>query len=107
MTITLRPECDIRARRTSGFNRDVFQPFCNANRRLGHFSEKLERILRLQASVDELKEISGKVLQTAPRVHSCSERLGHQKFVLTVESFELSATAERRLVTVLQIMYNV
>jgi len=55
----------------------------------------LERILRLQASAEEVgKEISGKVLEIASGVQSCSGRLGHQEFVFTYESFEPSAAAE-------------
>jgi altronate dehydratase large subunit len=47
------------------------------------------RILRLEASVDEVgKEIYGKVLEIASGVQSCSESLGHQEFVLTYKSFE-------------------
>jgi altronate dehydratase large subunit len=47
------------------------------------------RILRLEASVDEVgQEIYGKVLEVASGVQSCSESLGHQEFVLTYKSFE-------------------
>jgi altronate hydrolase len=47
------------------------------------------RILRLEASVDEVgKEIYGKVLEVASGVQTCSESLGHQEFVLTYKSFE-------------------
>src|ERR1700752_4373460 len=47
------------------------------------------RILRLEASVDEVgKEIYGKVLDIASGAQSCSENLGHQEFVLTYKSFE-------------------
>jgi len=47
------------------------------------------RILRLEASVDEVgHEIYGKVLEVASGVQSCSESLGHQEFVLTYKSFE-------------------
>ena len=47
------------------------------------------RILRLEASVDEVgKEIYGTVLKVASGVQTCSESLGHQEFVLTYKSFE-------------------
>ena len=47
------------------------------------------KILRLEASVDEVgEEIYEKVLQVASGVQSCSESLGHQEFVLTYKSFE-------------------
>jgi altronate dehydratase large subunit len=47
------------------------------------------RILRLEASVDEVgREIYGKVLEIASGAQSCSESLGHQEFVLTYKSFE-------------------
>ena len=47
------------------------------------------RILRLEASVDEVgKEIYGKVLEVASGAQSCSESLGHQEFVLTYKTFE-------------------
>jgi altronate dehydratase large subunit len=47
------------------------------------------RILRLEASVDEVgHEIYSKVLEVASGVQSCSESLGHQEFVLTYKSFE-------------------
>ncbi|MGA8622264.1 MAG: UxaA family hydrolase [Candidatus Sulfotelmatobacter sp.] len=47
------------------------------------------RILRLEASVDEVgKEIYRKVLEVASGTQSCSESLGHQEFVLTYKSFE-------------------
>jgi altronate dehydratase large subunit len=47
------------------------------------------RILRLEASVDEVgKEIYGTVLEVASGVQTCSESLGHQEFVLTYKSFE-------------------
>jgi len=47
------------------------------------------RILRLEASVDEVgKEIYDKVLAIVSGVQSCSESLGHQEFVLTYKSFE-------------------
>ncbi|MGA8438223.1 MAG: UxaA family hydrolase [Candidatus Sulfotelmatobacter sp.] len=47
------------------------------------------RILRLEASVDEVgEEIYGKVLEIASGVQSCSESLGHQEFVLTYKSFD-------------------
>lgn len=46
------------------------------------------RILRLEASVDEVgHEIYGKVLEIAAGAQSCSESLGHQEFVLTYKSF--------------------
>jgi altronate dehydratase large subunit len=47
------------------------------------------KILRLQASVDEVgEEIYNRVLDVASGVPSCSESLGHQEFVLTYKSFE-------------------
>ncbi len=47
------------------------------------------KILRLQASVDEVgKEIYHKVLQVASGEQTCSESLGHQEFVLTYKTFE-------------------
>ncbi len=47
------------------------------------------RILRLEASVDEVgKEIYGKVLEVALGAQTCSESLRHQEFVLTYKSFE-------------------
>jgi altronate dehydratase large subunit len=47
------------------------------------------RILRLEASVDEVgEEIYSKVLAVASGTQSCSESLGHQEFVLTYKSFE-------------------
>ena len=47
------------------------------------------KILRLEASVDEVgEEIYGKVLDVAAGTQSCSESLGHQEFVLTYKSFE-------------------
>jgi altronate dehydratase large subunit len=47
------------------------------------------RILRLEASVDEVgAEIYSKVLYVASGMQSCSESLGHQEFVLTYKSFE-------------------
>jgi altronate dehydratase large subunit len=47
------------------------------------------KILRLEASVDEVgEEIYGKVLEVASGKQSCSESLGHQEFVLTYKSFE-------------------
>ena len=47
------------------------------------------KILRLEASVDEVgEEIYEKVLQVASGAQSCSESLGHQEFVLTYKSFE-------------------
>jgi altronate dehydratase large subunit len=47
------------------------------------------RILRLEASVDEVgEEIYRKVLEVASGTQSCSESLGHQEFVLTYKSFE-------------------
>jgi altronate hydrolase len=47
------------------------------------------KILRLEASVDEVgEEIYRKVLQVASGTQSCSENLGHQEFVLTYKSFE-------------------
>ena len=47
------------------------------------------KILRLEASVDEVgEEIYEKVLQVASGMQSCSESLGHQEFVLTYKSFE-------------------
>ena len=47
------------------------------------------RILRLEASVDEVgDEIYRKVLEVASGEQSCSESLGHQEFVLTYKSFE-------------------
>jgi altronate dehydratase large subunit len=47
------------------------------------------RILRLEASVDEVgKEIYCTVLKVASGVQTCSESLGHQEFVLTYKSFE-------------------
>jgi altronate dehydratase large subunit len=47
------------------------------------------RILRLEASVDEVgAEIYSKVLDVASGMQSCSESLGHQEFVLTYKSFE-------------------
>ncbi|HWY52934.1 MAG TPA: UxaA family hydrolase [Terriglobales bacterium] len=47
------------------------------------------RILRLEASVDEVgEEIYRKVLEVASGEQSCSESLGHQEFVLTYKSFE-------------------
>jgi altronate hydrolase len=47
------------------------------------------KILRLQASVDEVgEEIYRKVIDVASGQQSCSESLGHQEFVLTYKSFE-------------------
>ena len=47
------------------------------------------KILRLEASVDEVgEEIYQKVLAVASGTQSCSESLGHQEFVLTYKSFE-------------------
>ena len=47
------------------------------------------KILRLEASVDEVgEEIYDKVLDVAAGKQSCSESLGHQEFVLTYKSFE-------------------
>lgn len=47
------------------------------------------KILRLEASVDEVgEEIYRKVLEVASGTQSCSESLGHQEFVLTYKSFE-------------------
>jgi altronate dehydratase large subunit len=47
------------------------------------------KILRLEASVDEVgEEIYQKLLDVASGVQSCSESLGHQEFVLTYKSFE-------------------
>ena len=47
------------------------------------------KILRLEASVDEVgEEIYKKVLEVASGTQSCSESLGHQEFVLTYKSFE-------------------
>jgi altronate hydrolase len=47
------------------------------------------RILRLEASVDEVgAEIYRKVLYVASGMKSCSESLGHQEFVLSYKSFE-------------------
>ena len=47
------------------------------------------KILRLEASVDEVgEEIYDKVLAVASGAQSCSESLGHQEFVLTYKSFE-------------------
>jgi len=47
------------------------------------------KILRLEASVDEVgEEIYNRVLDVASGVPSCSESLGHQEFVLTYKSFE-------------------
>lgn len=47
------------------------------------------KILRLQASVDEVgREIFEQVLQVASGKETCSEALGHQEFVLTYKSFE-------------------
>jgi altronate dehydratase large subunit len=47
------------------------------------------KILRLEASVDEVgEEIYRKVLEVAAGMQSCSESLGHQEFVLTYKSFE-------------------
>ncbi|HXO31786.1 MAG TPA: UxaA family hydrolase [Candidatus Acidoferrales bacterium] len=47
------------------------------------------KILRLEASVDEVgEEIYKKVLEVASGAQSCSESLGHQEFVLTYKSFE-------------------
>jgi altronate dehydratase large subunit len=47
------------------------------------------KILRLEASVDEVgEEIYSKVLDVASGAQSCSESLGHQEFVLTYKSFE-------------------
>jgi altronate hydrolase len=47
------------------------------------------KILRLEASVDEVgEEIYKKVLEVASGTQSCSECLGHQEFVLTYKSFE-------------------
>jgi altronate dehydratase large subunit len=47
------------------------------------------KILRLEASVDEVgEEIYKKVLEVASGRQSCSESLGHQEFVLTYKSFE-------------------
>jgi altronate dehydratase large subunit len=46
------------------------------------------RILRLEASVDEVgHEIYDKVLEVSSGGRSCSESLGHQEFVLTYKSF--------------------
>ena len=47
------------------------------------------KILRLEASVDEVgEEIYDKVVEVASGRPSCSESLGHQEFVLTYKSFE-------------------
>jgi altronate dehydratase large subunit len=47
------------------------------------------KILRLEASVDEVgEEIYRKVLEVASGTQSCSESLGHQEFVLTYKSFD-------------------
>jgi altronate dehydratase large subunit len=47
------------------------------------------KILRLEASVDEVgEEIYRKVLDVVSGQQSCSESLGHQEFVLTYKSFE-------------------
>ena len=47
------------------------------------------KILRLEASVDEVgEEIYNRVLDVASGIPSCSESLGHQEFVLTYKSFE-------------------
>jgi altronate dehydratase large subunit len=47
------------------------------------------RILRLEASVDEVgQEIYDKVLEIASGVQTRSESLGHQEFVLTYKSFD-------------------
>ena len=47
------------------------------------------KILRLQASVDEVgREIFEKVVEVASGRQTCSEELGHQEFVLTYKSFE-------------------
>ena len=47
------------------------------------------KILRLEASVDEVgEEIYNRVLDVASGVPSCSESLGHQEFLLTYKSFE-------------------
>jgi altronate dehydratase large subunit len=47
------------------------------------------KILRLEASVDDVgKEIYNKVLEVAAGSRTCSERLGHQEFVLTYKSFD-------------------
>jgi altronate dehydratase large subunit len=47
------------------------------------------KILRLEASVDEVgEEIYRKVLEIASGIESCSESLGHQEFVLTYKSFD-------------------
>ena len=47
------------------------------------------KILRLEASVDEVgEEIYKKVLEVASGTQSCSESLGHREFVLTYKSFE-------------------
>jgi altronate dehydratase large subunit len=47
------------------------------------------KILRLEASVDEVgEEIYEKVLEVAAGTQSCSESLGHREFVLTYKSFE-------------------
>jgi altronate dehydratase large subunit len=47
------------------------------------------KILRLEASVDEVgEEIYQKVLTVVSGTQSCSESLGHQEFVLTYKSFE-------------------
>ena len=47
------------------------------------------KILRLEASVDEVgEEIYSKVLEVASGKQSCSESLGHQEFVLTYKTFE-------------------
>ena len=47
------------------------------------------KILRLEASVDEVgEEIYRKVLEVASGAQSCSESLGHQEFVLTYKSFD-------------------
>jgi len=47
------------------------------------------KILRLEASVDEVgEEIYDKVMDVASGTQSCSESLGHQEFVLTYKSFE-------------------
>jgi altronate dehydratase large subunit len=47
------------------------------------------KILRLEATVDDVGlEIYNKLVQVASGAQTCSERLGHQEFVLTYKSFE-------------------
>ncbi len=47
------------------------------------------KVLRLEASIDDVgREIYNKLLEVAAGGPSCSERLGHQEFVLTYKSFE-------------------